>query len=51
MLETFISVNNNLSEKLVWLLELPITFGERFKVISVLFFIPGFNLLSCELEC
>ena len=33
--------------ELVSLLELPITFDERFKVTSVLFLIPDFNLLSC----
>ena len=41
---------NNLWEKLVSSLELPITFDERFEVTSVPFFIPSFNLLSCELK-
>ena len=35
-------------QKLYSSLELPITFDERFKVTSVPFFIPDFNLLSCE---
>ena len=34
--------------KLVSSLEFPIKFDERFKVTSVPFFIPHFNLLSCE---
>ena len=48
-LEIFLLVNNSLcgSSELVSLLELPITFDERFKVTSVLFLIPDFNLLSC----
>ena len=46
-LETWVLVNNNLWVKLVSSLELPITFDERFKVTSVPFFIPDFNL-SCE---
>ena len=41
--EACVSVN----KKLVSSLESPITFDERFKVTSVLFFIPDFNLLSC----
>ena len=48
--ETCVSVNNNLCEKLVSSLELPIRFDERFKVTSVPFFIAEFNLLSWELE-
>ena len=39
---------NNLCKKLVWSLESPITFNKRFQVISVLFFIYDFNLLSCN---
>ena len=31
-------------------LEPPAAFDESFKVISVPFFIPDFNLLSCELD-
>ena len=50
ILKICISVNNNLSGKLVSSLETLITFDERFKVTSVPFFIPDFNLLSCELE-
>ena len=42
--------SKNLCGKLASSLELPITFDERFKVTSVLFFIPDFNLLSCELD-
>ena len=36
-LETFVLVNNNLCRKLYSLLELPITFDERFKLTSVPF--------------
>ena len=36
--ETCVLVNNNLYEKLVSLLELQITFDERFKITSVRFF-------------
>ena len=49
-LETCLSVNNNLCEKLVWSLESIINFNEKFKVTSVTLFIPDFNLLSCELD-
>ena len=42
--------NNDLCGKLASSLELPITFAERCKVTSVPFCIPGFNLLSCELD-
>ena len=42
--------NNDLCAKLASSLELPITFAERCKVTSVPFCIPGFNLLSCELD-
>ena len=48
-LEACVLVNNNLCGKLVSSLELPIVFDERFQVMSVLFFIPNFNLLSFEL--
>ena len=48
--ETCLTVNNNLCEKLVLRLELAITFDERFKITSVLLFIPGFTLLSCQLH-
>ena len=50
ILETCIPVNNNLFAKLASSPELPITFDERFKIVSVLFFIPDFNLLSCEVD-
>ena len=46
----YLSVNNDLCGKLVSPLELLITFDGRFKVISVPFFIPDFNLLSYKLE-
>ena len=46
ILETSVSVNNNLRGKLVSSLELRINFDERFKVTSVLFSIADFNLLS-----
>ena len=48
-LEAYVLVNNNLCGKLYPSIKLPITFDERFKVTSVPFFIPNFNLLSCEL--
>ena len=38
------------NEKLVSSLEFPVRFDERFKVISVPFFIVDFNLLSCQLD-
>ena len=43
-------VNNNLCGKLFSSLESPATCGEIFKVTSLPFFIPDFNLLSCELD-
>ena len=43
-------VNNNLCGKLFSSLEPPTTFEKNFKVTSFLFFIPDFNLLSCELD-
>ena len=49
-LKTCVLFDNELSKKLVSSLELPIKFDERFKVMSVLFFISNFNLLSCELD-
>ena len=49
-LETSLLVTNNLCEKLFSSLESPKTFDESFKVTSLLFFVPYFNLLSCELE-
>ena len=47
---TYVLVNNNLWGKLFWSLESPSTVDEIFKVTSVLFFILGFNLLSCKLN-
>ena len=48
-LEILVLVRNNLCRKLVSSLELSIKFDERFKVISIPFFILNFHLLSCEL--
>ena len=48
--ETCVLVNINLCGKLFSSLESPTSFDEIFKVTSVLFFIPDFNLLSCELD-
>ena len=48
--KAFVSVNNNLREKLVSSLESPITFDKRNKDTSVAFFISNFNLLSCKLD-
>ena len=48
--ETFVLVNNNLCGKLFSSLESPTTFAESFKNTSVQFFIPDFNLLSCEID-
>ena len=47
-IETCVLVNNNRCAILVSSFELPITFDIRFKVTSVPFSIPGFNLLSSE---
>ena len=46
-LETWLSVKNDLCRKLVSSLEPP---NDRFKVTSVRFFIPDFDLLSCKLD-
>ena len=46
----YVLVNDNLRGKLVPSLQFRIKFDERFKVISVPFFIPDFNLLSWELD-
>ena len=46
--ETYELVNNSICKKLFSSLESPTTFDEIFKVTSVLFFIPDFNLLSCN---
>ena len=48
--ETCVLVNNNLCGRLFSSLESPTPFDEIFKVSSVPFFIPDFNLLSCELN-
>ena len=48
-LETCVLVNNNSCEKLVSSLKSPITFDVSFTVTSGRFFIPNFNLSSCEL--
>ena len=48
--EACLLVNNNLCGKSVLLLESSITFDERFKVTSVQFLFPGFDLLICELD-
>ena len=48
-IEICILVNNNVCGKLFSLLESPTTFDENLNVTSVPFFIPDFNLLSCEL--
>ena len=47
---TWLLVNNNLCRKLFLSLESPATLDEIFKVTLVVFFIPDFSLLSCELH-
>ena len=49
-LETYVLVNNKLFGKLFQSLEPPTIFEEIFKVTSVSFFIPDFNLLIWELD-
>ena len=49
-LETYVLVNNNLCRILFSSLESPAAVDESLKVTSVPFFIPDFNLLSCELD-
>ena len=49
-LETCVLANNNLWGKLFSLLESPTTFDQSFKVTSVPFFIPDFNLLNYKLD-
>ena len=49
-LKTCVSVNDDLYGKWVSSLESLITFDERFKIISIPFFIPDFKLFSCELD-
>ena len=46
--ETCVSVNNNACGELVSQLESPTIFDERFKLLEYHFFIPVFNLLSCD---
>ena len=48
--EPCVLVNNYLCGKLFSLLESPTVFDEVFKVTSVPFFVPDFNLLSCKLD-
>ena len=48
--ETFVSANNSLYRELVSSIEFPIKFDEKLRVASVLFFIPDFSLLNCELD-
>ena len=48
--ETSVLVNSNLWGRLFLLLESQKIFDENFKVTSVPFLIPDFNLLSCELK-
>ena len=50
-LETCVLVNNNLCGKLVLSLELPTTFDESFKITSLPFFVPDFNLSSFTILC
>ena len=49
-LKLVVLVNNNFCGKLFSSLESPATFDEVLKVTSLPFLIPGFNLLSCELD-
>ena len=46
----YVSVSNIWWGKLVSSLKFSVNFDERFKVTSVPFFIPDFNLLSCEFD-
>ena len=48
--ETCVVANNNLCGKLFSSLDSSTIFNEILKVTSALFFIPDFNLLSCELN-
>ena len=48
-LKICVLVKNNFCGKLVSSLEPPTTFDQSFKVTSVRFFIPDFNLLICKL--
>ena len=46
--ETYLSINNNLYGNMVSPFDSPITFDERFKVTSVPYLIPDFNLSSSD---
>ena len=46
--ETYVLVNNNLGRKLFS--SSPTASDESFKITSVPFFVPDFNILSCRLE-
>ena len=48
--ETCLSVSNNLCEKVISYLDLPIIFDNNLKLTPVSFFIAYFDLWSCELE-
>ena len=48
-LEIWLLVNKNLWRKLITLLASPATFDKSFKLTSVPFFLPDFNLLSHKL--
>ena len=48
--ETCVLINNNLRGKFFSSSESPTKFDEILKVTLVPFFIPNFNLLSCELD-
>ena len=47
---TCLSVSNNLCGNLVWSLEWPIKFDEKFRIFSVAFFVSDFNILSYALD-
>ena len=49
-LETCVLVNNNLWGKSFSSLESSKIFGEGFKVTSISFFVPDFNLLNCVFD-
>ena len=50
ILETCLSVNNNLCGKLVLSLDSPIMLGDNLNITSVSFYIADFNLLSWEFD-
>ena len=49
-LKTCLSVNNNLSVKLISSLESAITFEERFNITSVPFFVLDFHFVTFEID-